>query len=491
MPTAAVDTFLRAQALIRAERPSQDPVIAGTAEARSTPFLCSGRAPIRRSALAVERVGSDGNVIVQGGWAHGLTIGSELRLARGGDVRLEVREMLGLGRCQARLLGPRGMPAGLTSGALLEIAGWASPPARPLRVWMPKTTSAANLVEWAGKLAHVASQRHVRWIDDPIAETPMHLLRWRSDGWELLAQNGEVIRFPAGVAPGAVVAKLSPASSLFVQLPVPAWLVKAIDVGPGTSRAAIQPVDHPEEADYLLAGRFALGALEYAWVRPLVTQRDRQRTPLPLASAWRPASAGVGAALGLQDAVLQLRRIYAWQSLESPPGSRAAYDLVLRRRSDGVPVRDRVLVGGQRYTVALHACPGSPPKPRYIYAFLIDSYGRSVLLYPRGGSVENRFPLPSLSPPPAEIALDAPFDVREPYGVDTYFLLTTDEQLPDPSILEWDGVRGRPAVKTALEELLTETSSVNRSAQPVRTMANWSIDRLLFESIPAKPKGSS
>jgi hypothetical protein len=95
-----------------------------------------------------------------------------------------------------------------------------------------------------------------------------------------------------------------------------------------------------------------------------------------------------------------------------------------------------------------------------VYVFVIDSHGTSTLLFPRRGSVENRFPCPS--PPEIPLGQSAAFEVTPPYGVDTFFLLTSEEALPIPWILEWDGVR---------------TRSISASA-------SWSIDRMMFESVP-------
>jgi len=84
---------------------------------------------------------------------------------------------------------------------------------------------------------------------------------------------------------------------------------------------------------------------------------------------------------------------------------------------------------------------------------------------------------------PPLIALDAKFSIAPPYGVDTYFLLTTDEPLADPSILQWDGVRGpMPQTKTALERLLALTGSTERAGHVV-TPATWSIERIVIESV--------
>jgi len=119
-----------------------------------------------------------------------------------------------------------------------------------------------------------------------------------------------------------------------------------------------------------------------------------------------------------------------------------------------------------------------------------DSHGKSILLFPRHGSVENRIPLALPAPRDIRLGKDSAFEVAPPYGVDTYFLLTTDEPLPDPTILMWDGLRGRlgTPITSPLTELLLETSDVSRSGALRRTPNNWSIDRMLFVSVP--PKGA-
>ena len=87
-------------------------------------------------------------------------------------------------------------------------------------------------------------------------------------------------------------------------------------------------------------------------------------------------------------------------------------------------------------------------------------------------------------PAPPEISLDrSSFEVSPPYGIDTYFLLTSDEPLPNPWILEWDGVRVRgPKGGTPLEELLSVTGGAARSVNRIATPATWSIEKKLFES---------
>jgi hypothetical protein len=251
----AVATFQRAQARLRAETPFQEPVMAGNAAARKTPFLGFAAAAkgAEHTVVAVEKIQRDGTVILQGGWANGLSPGAELSA---GGTRVIVTELLGPGRSKARVAAGEAV----RSGALLE-----TPPRR-------------------------------------------------------------------------------------------------------------------------------------------------------------------------------------WYEVESPP---SPYRLVVRHRGNVVG-EGGVLMAGKSYELGVSGEPALPP--RYLYVFVVDSAGRSTLLFPESGSVENRFPLSTLGA----------FTVQPPYGRDTFYLLATDEALPNPWILEWDGVRA--PLQSAWSLYKTSFESRGRSA---------------------------
>ena len=493
---AAIDTFLRAQARLRAETPYQEPVLAGNARARFSPFLGARTDQANdRTVIAVSRIRNDGTVVLQGGWANGLSVGSELRVLseRSITTRLRVTAILGLGQSEALVEPGRPMPLAIHSGALMEVVGWAAPEGRPLRVWAPRVAgSVGNIRLLARKLLAEAAKRDILWVPDPVDATPTHLLRRNQTEWELLGPGGAVERIGSDAGAIAAVARIPAKSKLFVQFPAPAAMIEGIGIGPGTDREGIDPTARAEDADYILAGRLSpTRQLEYAWVRPAVKATDRRITGLPARSAWvmedgRDHTLRDSVAR-LRDSVLRLRRIHAWHLLESPSRARYPYRLAVKRRRDGSVIRDGTLTGGDVYDLMLRpAATSLPPRvpQRYVYVFNIDSHGRSVLLYPRRGSVENRYPLAPPAPP--EIPLGAAFEVEPPYGVDTYFLLTTDEALPNPWILEWDGVRAAGSDKpTALEQLLMLTGSAERG-RPLVTPFSWSLDRMVLEAV--KPR---
>jgi len=461
---SASDTFARAQARLRAEKPFQNPVLAGNGLA---PFLSAAPLRAARMTFAVERV-RNGIASISGGWAHGITVGSELRvIGNRSQPPLVVTALLALGRCEARV--PK--ETQVRSGMLLELSGWAAPPPRPLRVAI--ATGDGDIVAFARRAAAIAAQRGLDWIKDPTMRTPAHVLRRAGARWEILDASGLVSAFASDTEVLRALARLD--GSVFVQLPASRALAAEI-AGP----AVIEVVENAEDADYVLAGRFTGHHVEYAWLRPNARRGDLRASALPLRTTWTTDASDT--ALILRNRALRLHKIQAWNLLESPPEGRWPYRLALRGERDHQLVEDSGrVVGGETYTPELSRIRRFAGR-RHVYVFTIDSYGQSTLIFPVSGSVENHFPLAGAVAPPS-IALGAKFTIAPPYGADTYLLLTTDEPLADPSILQWDGVRDpTPAAKTALERLLALTGST-RGGASVLTPATWSIERIVIESV--------
>jgi hypothetical protein len=254
----------------------------------------------------------------------------------------------------------------------------------------------------------------------------------------------------------------------------------------------------PEMVDYILVGRFAGSRIEYAWVCPLLTRADAARAVTPVRSAW-VADGRRDTALVLRSALERLRRIHGWHELASPAAADPHYRLAIRRSTDGQLVENGTLSGNEIYRLVLRArenAPG-PIYARYVYAFVIDRDGKGVLLFPDSsiGSVENLLPVTPnpgrpLRDPPREIPLGR-FRVTEPYGLDTYFLLLTDEPVATLANLEGDAVRSLDlSPKTALEKLLARPISGTRGPDASsHTPPNWSIEKVTYQS--GAPKRAS
>jgi hypothetical protein len=486
----AIDTFQRAAARMRFERPDQVPVIAGNAEARLTPFL--GTRKDRQSdrvVVAVRSIDPDGVVTVNGGWANGLTLDSELRpvaMTPSAD-RLQVIALEGMTACKAKI--KTGSGASLHSGSLLELVAWAAPPDQPLRIWVPR--AAGGGVAFARALAGAVGRAGVEWLEDPTINRPASVIRWSIDSWERLDGTRRQTRLGCAPNPLDVAGDFAKGAALFVQLPASPELSRRIALPGG----GVQRVERPQDATYILTGRLIHDRVEYAWIYPSTDRGDQRECPLPLRTEWHDGTNAAEVAAVLNDDLRRLQRIHLWQTLPSPPAQQFNYRLGIRRARDNALITDETLTVAEAYGLVLREAPGPRElsSPRFVYVFVVDSYGKSVLLFPRGplGSVENRFP-PS-DAPHAEIRLGAAasFIPQPPFGTDTYFLLSTDEALPDPWILEWDGVRApKKRGETPLERLLLLMMSDDRGVRTIPPVSHWSIERLPYSTVEAPPSAT-
>ena len=500
--------FQRAKAQLQTAAARQEPVLAGPRERRSAPlFGAPGVVP--EAVVAVARVRDDGTALLQGGWVHGLTVGSELEPVATGGVgairpRLRVTAVLGPATAEAVVAPaePQNSQAvaALRPGDLFWLSSWTVSSEPWLRVWIPQEGPEwQRLVAFARRLRERAAGPAPpwTWVEDPLAVAPTHLLTWEDDSWVLTEHNGssrplgrdlEVARLARELAGAA------PTPALFVHLPAPSRVATALDLGAGRQHDALARTSGPAGADYHLVVRLAGAGVEAAWVHPAVGHGDEERTALPLRSDWLPlretAPSSPGELLRLQQAALRLARIRAWLALESPPGADFSYSLTLRR-SDGLVLTEGTLAEKKTYELLLQGHNGQATAtvlPRYLYAFSLDSFGRSTLLFPPDarGNVENHLPLEAS--PPAKIPLGPQplFVVAPPFGVDTYFLLASDEVVPVPRVLAGGGVWTRsPCGASALEELLCRRGATTRGPGSISTPRNWSLERRSFRSVPA------
>ena len=174
---------------------------------------------------------------------------------------------------------------------------------------------------------------------------------------------------------------------------------------------------------------------------------------------------------------------------------------MVRKPGVNANVKAAVLHGGEQYKLFLQLDPKYTDKTisrRWVYVFTIDQKGKSTLLFPRLGSGNegNHLPRaekdenPTAPPVPLIRLLDQPFDLEigEPYGTDTYILISTREAIPNPNIFDFEGVQSsrgaqsRGAGGSPLQDLLDGCGDSTRGVIAAKAPSEWSIERLSFQS---------
>jgi hypothetical protein len=492
--SSAEQVFLSVKSQLQQDNSRQEPTVMAIDRLKQ-PLFSVGGGGASGVVLGV-RSSRNGRIELQGGLAAGLQEGCELKKigqpANAPALRIRITQVDGLSRSYAEALDANTGP--VRPGDLFEVDRWVVAPNSGLCLWVPGGNfSQADLEKAAGEIAALRRSGQCQWVDDPTVVLPTHVVLYDKSSWSLTAGTLPAVKLGKTLEAKTVLkhlASVSPKPRLFVHLPPPGELAKQLSLGEGTAYPGVHLVASPAQAKYLLAGRWMENHLEYAWMLPNLTREQTANCPLPLRTDWLPLEANTLASVaqGLREKALTILRVQSWLSLQVPPDSGGfPYHLALRNLATGQFVKSGdTVVSNETYQCVLRCDPAqvaSLSQKRFVYVFCIDSSAQSNLLF--GGQNElNQYPYSSET----ELPLGNPFGIGEPFGVDTYFLLTTATAIPNPGVLKFDrvlnrGQRNEPA--TPLEDLLMNVGDGTRGAGPMRGVPkDWSIERLALKSIP-------
>jgi hypothetical protein len=467
----------------------------------------AGSGPATAGIVSADRTG----IVLDIGTAADIGTGSEFtEVTEVNSVRavLRVTGPIGLARSRATVVSPP--DAIVQPKDIVQLTKWV-PAERPTLNFYAGASS-LSLAEIQEALV-VARAAGLKLIGDPSIDTWTHHLFRDGAQWTLLSHftktSAGQIKTAKPVALGAKLSagelkKLPPGSAVWFDAPLSkgsagALLASAGDGGPPS--AAVLTSDRTQ-ATYVIGGTVTGDGVAYAWFKRadldagIQTPRNQgagcsPNSPYPLRTDWVSATQPEAVLTG---SAVQLARLNGWLNLESSSLSGQAdfpYRLGLRSMPGGPEIADGDATYQGDYEMDLIAAGGGPAASRWVYVLGIDCQGKGSLLWPYDGQPPGKFPTDKGRL--ERIALPGnPFAVQDPFGTDTYLLLTTSNPLSDPQALEFTGVvtRGgnvRPAQPAdPLEDLLYSTSAGTRAAaRPTPT--NWSVEALRTQSRPGAP----
>jgi hypothetical protein len=502
--TSAADLYKRVKVVMEGMGlTNQQPMISNSTSRLAEPMFGTG-ASDGKTLAAILKVNGN-SVTLDGGIASNIGPGSELVQVSEAQqkARIRVRSLEGVARSTAEILNPKEAPVSI--GDLFEVTKWAPPPASRLAVW----TGSANLhyqdIQAAAReFSQLPGLAHVTWVTDPVMQAPTHQISWDGREW-VLSQAGSAQKTRLGAKPSAqaVASRFNGAGvKLLVDLPPSTEMAAKWKIGGPTS--ILEAATSPGAAPYVLVGTVNGSRLQYAWLRRTAMEQGitasaaagveavcSADSSYPLRSDWVPAAGAASlddAARDLSDLASRLAKVHGW--LELPAGlqgsSSFTYHLALKRVSDGVYAGAAPAVDGEEYNLVLKSDRAGPASPRWVYVFTISCNGQGTLLFPITGG-ENRFPNEDGKPDEIPLTLGRyKLGIQAPFGLDTYVLLTTADQLPDPGVLNFEGAATRGG-GSALEDLLRSTSSGTRAAS-VPITADWGVQYLQVRSVPKPPE---
>jgi hypothetical protein len=530
-PHASIERiFERMWSYMQTSNLSQTPVLGG--KGRGDKDLLGQPARQEPFSVLVKDVRDD-EVLLRGGEAIGLYEGSELRRLAGGaatqPATLVVTKSLGLSESAARISSAG---AAVAAGDRFEVTKWAGPEEPNLKVYVPPPAGIEIMRQAAEQLAPLRDDPSVHWVDDPTVESPSDILRWSSDRWVLDHIGNGVKTVDLGASPAAADVKkaLANGARLFLLMPPTPALSAAISLGEGTRYPGIQRLkgSDSQNADYRLYGRLVGAGVQYAWIHADADLGSRETSraavhnaagakskipaaspvavsPLPNRTDWFDGQAENAGSM-LTEYAVRIGKVRAWLTLSGRPGQTAfPYSLALRKVGSDVSVHTAVLYGGEQYKLFLQLDPaykGTNTARRWVYVFAISQQGKGTLLFPRLDSGNEGNHLPRAERDERQMApaaplirmLDQPYDLEigEPWGTDTYILISTKDALPNPNIFDFEGVQStrgaqsRGSSGSPLQDLLDSCGVSSRGVIAAKAPTEWSIERITFQSAKKK-----
>ena len=482
--------------------PDQEPDLDATVARREEPLFGGSAAKSDKIRTAALGANDDGSISLDIGRASGLGVGSEFTAtapnSAGQTVVIRITSLDGLARSSAEIVSPAG--AKVAPGDLFELSKWIPADNPPLLVWLWPSNLSEDQINAA--VAQVQASG-AALVSDPAEQPWTHVLSWDGSNWTLQqAGTAAPITLGASLTADAIKKNLPAGAKLWVNLPPSQEL--AAKLKPAGSDSAVQLAGSLSVAHYALTGVLTADGPAYAWYHkselaagpPLPTAPPHSpgcsaTSQYPVRTDWVPvgsASAIDAASVKLNHYSSLLAKVHSWLELANSPADASSdeyYSLALLPSNTTSPLpANQTTHQGDQLKMAL-ASDDRIIDHRWVYVLDIDCHGQGTVLYPRDYS-ENQFPNDSENGRQFVLPGAPVLRIGPPYGVDTLILLSTEQPLADPYVLNFEGVTSRSTrgVASPLEKLLNQTSGGTRGFSG-EVPTNWGIGLMTVHSAPS------
>jgi len=469
----------------------QDPYLDATRNRIQQPLFGGQARDSGKLLTAALKVDDDDGVLLDIGQVAGIGVGSEFtsigQVGSSEKTVLRITDTESLTLSAAVVVSPS--KATVAPGDLFELTKWVQPDSDPLLVWLSPPTLSEDQILAAAK--QIKSSGAVS-VSDPAEEFWTDILSWDGTSWTLQSapHSGTKdsvtvgfdkkpipsIRLGANLTADSLKQFLHPDSRLWVNLPPSKELATKLNLQGGVS--AVKETETFASASYILTGVLTEDGPAYAWYHKTefadgpMSNRTKDHSPgcstnsqYPVRSDWialDDVSEADSVGKSLDEYATRLGKVHGWFNLANGvAGASTAnyYNLAIVNAVDQTPISsDQLLHRGDRLRMALTA-PATVRERRWVYILDIDCRGNGSLIYPTNSS-DNRFPGEDEEERFFVLPSSPELRVGPPYGVDSFILLSTAQPLPDPYVLNFEGVAasGTRGTESPLQNLLTNTS---------------------------------
>ena len=501
--TSASLLYQRVKAVLEgSEVTDQVPDLDANMARRHQPLFGGAAANSDKIRAAALKTDDNGSVWLDIGRISGMGIGSEFVSTKptkdGEAVRLRIAALQGIARSSADVISPPG--AKVAPGEIFELAKWSPVESAPLLVWhWPSNLSQGEIFTAAAAIKSAGAIS----VADPAEEPWTHILCWDGANWTLQAiGTASPVSLGAPLTEKMLKQHLPAGARLWANLPPSRELAAKLVVAGNSS---IQTATDLTGAHYALTGVLTPDGPAYAWFHKseLVAGTPPGRSDhspgcssesqYPVRSDWvvtGDASVLQERAATLSTFASLLAKVHGWLELANSPAgasSNSYYSLALFSSSgETLLASDETVHQGDLLKIGLRSSERVVEK-RWVYILDIDCQGKGAVIYP-GNYAENQFPNAADNGRQFLLPGARTLRIGPPYGIDTLVLLSTAQPLPDPDVLNFQGVASRGGAQHAespLEKLLSRTSGGTRGS-PGEVPTNWSIELSTIRSLPGE-----
>lgn len=472
----------------------QEPLFGGSA----------GSGPLTATVVWVDGSGA----LLDVGTVADIGAGSEFTtLTETNGVRavLRVSDSIGLSRSRATVISAPGSVVHVED--VVELTKWV-PAERPtLKFYAGVSNLTLAQIREAISVSNAAGMKLIR---DPSVDAWTHHLLWDGTRWIVKPHTskgpggqvkmGKTVVLGARLSAGAL-RKLPAGGAIWFDAPLPGDPSRALmPSGDDVPRSAAVLTSDRTQATYVIAGTATGNGVGYAWFKRSDLDAEIQtpkeiglgcspNSAYPLRTKWVVADGTVRLEIPLTDFAVQLARLNGWLHLQTASlGGQVdfPYRLGLRRVGENADLADNGDTYQGEYELSLIATRHAAATPRWVYVLVIDCQGKGSLLWPYKEVPPGKFPKENGTLDHIPLPGD-PFPVDEPFGTDTYLLLTTSTPLSDPWALEFTGVVKKGGNKKLSEQLdpledLLDSTSAGTLSRGRPTPTNWSVEAMQTQS---------
>ncbi|MBP6416823.1 MAG: caspase family protein [Chitinophagaceae bacterium] len=490
---SVLNLFTSIRAILKSNGKKQEPVLGGsTLRQQQTLFgIEKGTIP-DKSLVAVS--GIDRNrVTLQGGFALGLYKENELVKFNGKDtlVKLVIDSVISVNKSTAIVI--KGNIKDLKPGELVEVTNWVSSRAPLLKVYIPTgNMTYEEVVKLAAVNNELKASKKVKWINDLEKADPYTTVFYDGSKYRINV-DGKNQNPPATITSASILQLSKEDSTLYFELPPSKDLATAVKEKISQNKSMVI-VNNLSDANYVLFGTIDDdGKPSYGLRRAQTSSRDSlesmpiQTKVFPLENSLDLSNKTI--ADSVYEYAMRLSKIRGWLQLTPPKeGSNSfPYRLELINKESNTAITNHEYKIGDKiafHLVADASVVGTNTPKRYIYLFLIDKNGNMILGYPSAedGNVGNQFPKLDSKRELVKDVFLFEGEVSEPVGTDNYFLLASDEQIPNyDAVFNQEGVRGTPRGVNPLGNLLN-LGNEGGTRGFTKSVANWNLIKLPVKS---------